>query len=69
MAGLNPKLLDVLVCPFTKAPLVLSDDEAWLLSHKAGVAFPVHDGVPILCADAARPFFEDEEDGANRGAP
>lgn len=62
MADLNPKLLDMLVCPFTKAPLTLSDDGEELISERAQVAFPIHSGVPILCADAARPLTPEETD-------
>ncbi|MEO0410989.1 MAG: Trm112 family protein [Pseudomonadota bacterium] len=66
MTALNPKLLDVLVCPFTKAPLRVSDKGDELLSVKAQVAFPIHGGVPILCADAARPLTPEEADALER---
>lgn len=63
---LNPALLDLLVCPYTKAPLVYDKDKAELLSPKAGLAFPIRDGIPMLCSDAARPLTPDEEDALER---
>ncbi|MEM9288307.1 MAG: Trm112 family protein [Pseudomonadota bacterium] len=66
MSQLNPKLLDMLVCPFTKTSLTLSDDQQHLISAKAQVAFPIKNGVPILCADAARPLTPEEEDALER---
>lgn len=54
MTEVDPKLLEVLVCPLTKTPLVYDRKAKELISKKAGLAFPVRDGVPILLVDEAR---------------
>lgn len=59
---MNPELLDLLVCPFTKTPLTYDKVKAELISPKAGLAFPIRDGIPMLCADAARHLTADEQD-------
>lgn len=50
----DPKLLEILVCPLTKAPLVYDEEKQELISHQAGVAFPIRDGIPIMLIDEAR---------------
>ncbi|NKB46017.1 MAG: Trm112 family protein [Alphaproteobacteria bacterium] len=50
----DPKLLDILVCPVTKGPLEYDQDAQELISKKAGLAFPVRDGIPIMLPDEAR---------------
>ena len=52
--GLDPKLLEVLVCPISRGPLIYDPEASELLSQKAGVAYPIRDGVPIMLADEAR---------------
>jgi len=47
-------LLDILVCPITKGPLKYSKDTSELISIKAGLAFPIEDGIPIMLIDKAR---------------
>ena len=54
----DPKLLDVLVCPVTKGPLDYDRDAQELISKKAGLAFPIRDGIPIMLADEARSLEE-----------
>ena len=53
---LDPKLLEILVCPVTKGPLVYDRAAGELVSRGAGVAYPVRDGIPIMLPDEARPL-------------
>ena len=55
----DPKLLDILVCPVTKGPLEYDQDTQELISKKAGLAFPVRDGIPIMLPDEARRLDDD----------
>ena len=57
--GVDPKLLEILVCPITKGPLVYDRAAAELISRQAGLAYPVRDGVPIMLIDEARRLDED----------
>ena len=50
----DPKLLEILVCPVTKAPLVYDEARQELISHQAGLAFPIREGIPIMLVDEAR---------------
>ncbi|MCK6441668.1 Trm112 family protein [Elstera cyanobacteriorum] len=52
--GVDPKLLEILVCPVTKGPLRLDRERAELISDAAGLAFPIRDGIPIMLVDEAR---------------
>lgn len=54
----DPKLLEILVCPVTKGPLEYDGDRQELVSRKAGLAFPIRDGIPIMLADEARSLEE-----------
>ena len=51
---LDPRLLDPLVCPVTKAPLVYDRAAQELISRQAKLAYPVRDGIPIMLPDEAR---------------
>lgn len=51
---IDPWLLAKLVCPVTRAPLRWDEARSELVSHAAGLAFPVRDGVPVLVVRAAR---------------
>ena len=51
---IDPKLLEILVCPLTKSPLVFFKDTQELVSEQAGLAFPIRNGVPIMLIDEAR---------------
>ncbi|MBT4741245.1 MAG: Trm112 family protein [Rhodospirillaceae bacterium] len=55
----DSKLLDILVCPVTKGPLEYDQDAQELISKKAGLAFPVRDGIPIMLPDEARRLDDD----------
>ncbi|MDH3474644.1 MAG: Trm112 family protein [Rhodospirillales bacterium] len=50
----DPKLLEILVCPVTKGPLEYDAEAQELISHQAGLAYPIRDGIPIMLADEAR---------------
>jgi uncharacterized protein YbaR (Trm112 family) len=54
----DPKLLEILVCPLTKAPLRYDAEANELISDKAGLAYPVRDGIPIMLVDEARRLDE-----------
>jgi len=51
---INAKLLEVLVCPVSRNSLDYDAKNQELISKKAGLAFPVRDGIPILLVDEAR---------------
>lgn len=60
-SGVDPKLLERLVCPLTKTPLRYDPEKSELVSDEARLAYPIRDGVPIMLRDVARNI--DEEDG------
>ena len=51
---IDPKLLEILVCPLTKAPLRYDRAAQELISEEAGLAYPIRDGIPIMLVDEAR---------------
>jgi uncharacterized protein YbaR (Trm112 family) len=53
---IDPRLLEILVCPVTKGPLVYDRAAGELISQAAGLAYPVRDGIPIMLPDEARPL-------------
>ncbi|QNL20026.1 Trm112 family protein [Hyphobacterium sp. CCMP332] len=56
----DPKLLEVLVCPVTRGPLVYDRKKGELVSKKARLAYPVREGVPIMLPDEARELSDAE---------
>jgi uncharacterized protein YbaR (Trm112 family) len=56
----DPRILEILVCPLTKGLLVYDAAKQELLSRKAGLAYPIRNGVPLMTADAARTLTDDE---------
>ena len=52
--NVDPKLLEILVCPVAKEPLEYDQKNQELISRKAGLAFPIRDGIPIMLIDEAR---------------
>ena len=54
----DPKLLEILVCPVTKGPLRYDEAKQELISEQAGLAFPIRDGIPIMLVDEARSLKE-----------
>lgn len=59
-APIDPKLLELLVCPLTKGPLRYDRAAQELVSEKAGLAYPIRDGIPIMLVDEARKLGEAE---------
>ena len=59
-AEIDRKLLEVLVCPLTKAPLRYDRAAQELISDEAGLAYPIRDGIPIMLVEEARHLREDE---------
>jgi uncharacterized protein YbaR (Trm112 family) len=57
-ASVDPRLLEVLVCPLTKAPLEYDRAANELISRKAGLAYPIRDGIPIMLPEEARSLTE-----------
>ena len=53
--SLDPKLLEILVCPQDKGPLTYSEEKQLLINERLGVAYRVEDGIPVLLADEAQP--------------
>jgi hypothetical protein len=58
-SGVDPKLLEILVCPLTKGPLVYDEANGELISKQANLAYPIRDGIPIMLVDEARPLDDD----------
>jgi uncharacterized protein len=56
----DPKLLEILVCPVTKEPLVYVRERSELVSKKAGLAYPIREGIPVMLPDKARVLSESE---------
>jgi uncharacterized protein YbaR (Trm112 family) len=56
--AVDPKLLEVLVCPITKGPLRYDADAQELISEQAHLAFPIREGIPIMLAEEARQLDE-----------
>ena len=55
---IHRKLLDILVCPLTKGPLRYDAQNQELISDRAGLAYPIRDGIPIMLVDEARQLSE-----------
>ena len=51
---MDPKLLELLVCPVTKGPLDLDREKQELISRSARLAYPIRDGIPIMLVGEAR---------------
>ncbi len=56
--GVDPRLLEILVCPITKGPLDFDARAQELISRQAGLAYPIRDGIPIMLPDEARRIDE-----------
>ena len=52
--SVDPKLLEILVCPVTKGPLEYDRDKQELISRSAKLAYPIRDGIPIMLPEEAR---------------
>lgn len=60
-SDVDPRLLEILVCPLTKLPLRYDRDAQELISVEAGLAYPIRDGIPIMLVDEARPLGDEEK--------
>ena len=58
----DPKLLEILVCPLTKATLHYDREKQELVSRAAGLAYPIRAGVPVMLQDEARRLSDEERD-------
>jgi hypothetical protein len=61
----DPKLLEILVCPVTKGPLVYDKAKQELVSRSARLAYPIRDGIPVMLEDEARRLEPHEYEGDN----
>ncbi|MGO9787902.1 MAG: Trm112 family protein [Stellaceae bacterium] len=61
MPEIDPRLLEILVCPLTKGPLRYDRAAQELVSVQAGLAYPIRDGIPIMLADEARVLGDGEK--------
>ena len=57
---MDPKLLEMLVCPVTKGPLIYDRGRQELLSKSARLAYPIRDGIPVMLEEEARRLSSDE---------
>ena len=57
---IDPKLLDILVCPLTRTKLRYDEAAQELISDAAGLAYPIRDGVPVMLPDEARSLQDQE---------
>lgn len=58
--SVDPKLLEILVCPLTKGPLRYDAERQELISDQARLAYPIRDGIPIMLVDEARQLDDSE---------
>jgi uncharacterized protein len=58
MSDVDPRLLEILVCPVTHGPLDYDRDKQELISRGAKLAYPIRDGVPIMLPEEARQLDE-----------
>ncbi len=57
---MDKKLLDILVCPITKGPLVYDAERQELISVSARLAYPIRDGIPVMLEEEARSLSSEE---------
>jgi uncharacterized protein YbaR (Trm112 family) len=58
---MDAKLLEILVCPVTKGPLIYDKKANELISKSARLAYPIRDGIPVMLEDEARKLLPDEK--------
>ena len=59
---MDPKLLEILVCPVTKGPLAYDKERQELISKSARLAYPIRDGIPVMLEEEARQITLDEKE-------
>lgn len=64
---IDPRLLEILVCPLTKAPLTYDRERQELVSEQARLAYPIRDGIPIMLVEEARHLDETPARAAAQG--
>jgi hypothetical protein len=57
---MDKKLLDILVCPVTKGPLIYDKEKKELISTSARLAYPIRDDIPVMLEDEARTLTDEE---------
>lgn len=57
---MDKKLLDILVCPVTKGPLIFDKKKGELISKSARLAYPIRDGIPVMLEEEARTLTQEE---------
>ncbi len=57
---MDKKLLEILVCPVTKGPLIYDEKNQELISKSARLAYPIRDGIPVMLEDEARSLSTEE---------
>lgn len=57
---MDKKLLDILVCPVTKGPLIYDKEKQELVSKSARLAYPIRDGIPVMLEEEARTLSSEE---------
>ena len=57
---MDSKLLEILICPVTKGPLVYDKDKQELISKSARLAYPIRDGIPVMLEEEARKLTPEE---------
>lgn len=58
---IDKKLLSILVCPVSKAPVVYNEEKQELVCKASGLAYPVRDGIPVMLETEARQLTADEK--------
>ncbi|MBI5279158.1 MAG: Trm112 family protein [Burkholderiales bacterium] len=66
---MDPKLLELLVCPVTKGPLDLDRERQELVSRSARLAYPIRDGIPVMLEEQARTLTDEELERLPRRTP
>ena len=64
---MDAKLLEILVCPVTKGPLVYDRERQELVSRSARLAYPIRDGIPVMLEDEARKLTPEEVEALHKG--
>ena len=57
---MDKRLLDILVCPVTKGPLIYDQEKQELISRAARLAYPIRDGIPVMLEEEARTLSSEE---------
>jgi len=63
---MDAKLLEILVCPVTKGPLIFDRERGELVSRSARLAYPIRDGIPVLLEDEARKLTPEEAEALRK---